>query len=96
MLSACRFVDLVMLQQNTGVPRVFGCDKIDILQNFERAQSDVAQISDWRRDYIEHQSSGLAHFYVSRFIQLLAILDCVFKQEQAMRFFLQALAIRRK
>jgi hypothetical protein len=43
-----------MLQQNPGVPRVLGRDKIDIFQNFQRAKSDIAQVSDWGSDDVKH------------------------------------------
>ncbi len=49
-----RFVDLVMLQQNSRVSRVLGRDKIDIFQNFERPQCDIAKISDGRGDDVKH------------------------------------------
>ena len=42
--------DSEMFQQNPGMPRVLGGDKIDIAQNFECAQRDVAQVPDRRGD----------------------------------------------
>ena len=50
-----RLRDLIVLQQNSGVPRVLGRDKIDIFQNFQRADSEIAQISDWRGDDVKHR-----------------------------------------
>ena len=47
-------MDLIALQQNSGVSRVLRCDKIDIFQDFERAKGDVAQISDWGGDDVKH------------------------------------------
>lgn len=48
------FIDLVTLQQNAGVPRILGRDEIDIFQDSERAQCDVAEISDRRSDDVKH------------------------------------------
>ena len=50
-----RFFDLIMLQQNPGVSGVLGRDKIDISQNFVRAQGDVAKVSDWRSNDVKHR-----------------------------------------
>src|SRR5947209_8269118 len=44
-----------MLQQNPGVSGVLGRDKIDIFQNFARAQGDVAKVSDWRSNDVKHR-----------------------------------------
>src|SRR5262249_13275820 len=49
-----RFFDLIMLQQNPGVSRVLGCDKIDIFQNLQRTQGDVSEVSDWSSDDVKH------------------------------------------
>ena len=49
-----RLVDLVSLQQNPGMARIFGRDKIDVFQDFEGAQGDVAQISNRRRYHVKH------------------------------------------
>jgi hypothetical protein len=43
-----------MFQQNSGISRVLGRDKIDIAQNFECAQRDVAQVPDRRGDDVKH------------------------------------------
>jgi hypothetical protein len=43
-----------MLQQNPGVPGVLGRDKIDIFQNFQGAQGDIAKVSDWGSDDVKH------------------------------------------
>jgi len=34
--------------------RIFGRDKIDVFQDFEGAQGDVAQISNRRRYHVKH------------------------------------------
>jgi hypothetical protein len=34
------------------MPRIFGRNGIDAFQSFQRAQRNIAQISDWRRDYV--------------------------------------------
>ena len=58
--------DFVVLQQDPRMSRVLGSDKIDIFQNFERAERDVAKISDWRGDNIEagRQGSGIGREFV--------------------------------
>jgi hypothetical protein len=54
-----RFLNSEMFQQDPRMPRVLGRDKIDLLQNVERAQCNIAQISDRRRDDVKHpRSSG--------------------------------------
>src|SRR5258707_13035621 len=40
------------------MPCVLGRHEVDIAQNFERAQGDIAQISNWRRDNIKHPASS--------------------------------------
>jgi hypothetical protein len=37
------------------MPRVLGGDEVCAFQNFERAQRDVAEISDGRCDEVEHR-----------------------------------------
>ncbi len=46
-----RLLDFVMLQQDSGMPRVFRGDKVGLFQRFERAQSDDRRgsRSAWRR-----------------------------------------------
>jgi hypothetical protein len=40
------------------MPRVLGRDKIDRLQNVERAHCNIAQISDRRSDDVKHWESS--------------------------------------
>jgi hypothetical protein len=47
-----------MLQQDAGMPCVLGRHEVDVAQNFERAQGDIAQISNWRCDNVKHLASS--------------------------------------
>ena len=44
--------DAVMPQQVRGHPRVLGSNHIDLFQDIKRAQRDIGQIPNRRRDYI--------------------------------------------
>jgi hypothetical protein len=67
-----------MFEQHARVARVFRRDKIDMFQYFERAQRDVAQISDRRRDDVEHrQSSGRNPFRAISFAHLQKKARCI-------------------
>ena len=46
-----RFLNSKMVEKFDGLSRVFTRDKIDLLENFQRAVPDIAEISDraWRR-----------------------------------------------
>ena len=46
------FFDFEMLQQLAAIERVFSDYEITLLQRFERAQSDIRQVSNWRSNYI--------------------------------------------
>src|SRR4030095_4892207 len=52
------FLDSETFHQDSGVPRVFGCDQIDSFQNLQREQRDVAQIANWRREHVKHRLSS--------------------------------------
>ncbi|MCF8152114.1 MAG: YraN family protein [Burkholderiaceae bacterium] len=48
-----RHLDAVVIEQLPGVAGVFAGDQIDTAQGFQRAQADVAQVSDRRGDDIQ-------------------------------------------
>jgi len=49
-----RYPDIVLDVHLSDALVDLGRDQIDIAQDFERAQGDVAQIPDWRRNHVEH------------------------------------------
>ena len=53
-----RLSNLEMLQQISGMPRIFGRDNVDRFQHLERAQRDVIEIADRRRDHVKHRASS--------------------------------------
>src|ERR1700736_357015 len=54
MITNQRLVDLVTLQENSGMARVLRCDKIDIFQNLQGAQCDIAKISNRCGNDVKH------------------------------------------
>ena len=42
-----------MIQEFSGVARVFAGDEINRFQNFQSSSRDVGEISDWRGDQID-------------------------------------------
>lgn len=49
-----------MLEQHAGMPRILRRNEIDAPQDLQRAQSNVAAISDRRRHDVKHASAIVA------------------------------------
>jgi hypothetical protein len=48
------FPNFEMAKQISGMPRVLGRDQVDLFQDLQGSDSNIAQITDRRADDIEH------------------------------------------
>src|SRR5256885_3921678 len=53
-----RFFDFKVFEQHPRVPCVLRRDRVSQFQYLQRAQGDVAKISNWRRDDVKHARSS--------------------------------------